>query len=49
MSGGSKKFRTIATKSNDKDLEFVVKLIESREIKTVIDRRYGLVAFSSPL
>jgi len=42
MSFGSKKMLSLAAKSNQKDLEFVVKLAEDGVIKPVIDRRYSL-------
>jgi NADPH:quinone reductase-like Zn-dependent oxidoreductase len=42
MSFGSKKMRYLVAKSNQKDLEFVVKLVEDGKIKPVIDRRYTL-------
>lgn len=42
MSFGSKKIRFLAAKSNQKDLEFIVKLMEDGKIKPVIDRRYSL-------
>jgi NADPH:quinone reductase-like Zn-dependent oxidoreductase len=42
MSFGSKKMRYLVAKSNQKDLEFVVKLVEDGKIKPVIDRRYSL-------
>ena len=42
MSFGSKKMRSLAAKSNQKDLEFIVKLVEDGKIKPVIDRRYPL-------
>ena len=42
MSFGSKKMRFLAAKSNQKDLEFIVKLAEDGKIKPVIDRRYSL-------
>ena len=42
MSFGSKKMRSLAAKSNQKDLEFIVKLVEDGKIKTVIERRYPL-------
>lgn len=42
MSFGSKKMRILAAKSNQKDLEFIVKLVEDSKIKPVIDRRYSL-------
>ncbi len=41
MSFGSKKMRSLAAKSNQKDLEFIVKLVEDGKIKPVIDRRYS--------
>ena len=42
MSFGSKKMRSLAAKSNQKDLEFIVKLVEDGKIKPIIDRRYSL-------
>ncbi|MBU0711388.1 NAD(P)-dependent alcohol dehydrogenase [bacterium] len=42
MSFGSKKMRSLAAKSNQKDLEFIVKLVEDGKIKPVIERRYPL-------
>jgi NADPH:quinone reductase-like Zn-dependent oxidoreductase len=42
MSFGSKKMRFLAAKSNQKDLEFIVKLVEDGKINPVIDRRYSL-------
>jgi len=42
MSLGSKKMRFLAAKSNQKDLEFIVKLVVDRKIKPIIDRRYSL-------
>ncbi len=42
ISFGSKKMRSLAAKSNQKDLEFIVKLVEDGKIKPVIDRRYPL-------
>jgi len=42
ISFGSKKMRYLAAKSNQKDLEFIVKLVENGNIKPVIDRRYSL-------
>ena len=42
MSFGSKKMHSLAAKSNQKDLEFLVKLAEDGKIKPVIDRRYSL-------
>jgi NADPH:quinone reductase-like Zn-dependent oxidoreductase len=34
--------RFLAAKSNQKDLEFIVKLMEDGKIRPVIDRRYSL-------
>jgi NADPH:quinone reductase-like Zn-dependent oxidoreductase len=42
LSLGSKKMRSLAAKSNQKDLELIVKLAENGKIKPVIDRRYRL-------
>ncbi len=42
LSFGSKKMRFLSAKSNPKDLEFVVKLLENGKIKSVIERRYSL-------
>jgi NADPH:quinone reductase-like Zn-dependent oxidoreductase len=42
MSFGSKKMSTLAAKSNQHDLEFIVKLCEDGNIRPVIDRRYPL-------
>lgn len=42
MSFGSKKMRFLAAKSNQKDLEFIVNLVENGKLKPVIDRRYSL-------
>ena len=42
MSFGSRKMRFLSAKSNQKDLEFIVKLVENGKIKPVIDRRYSL-------
>jgi 2-desacetyl-2-hydroxyethyl bacteriochlorophyllide A dehydrogenase len=42
MSVGSKKMRFLAAKSNQKDLEFIAKLVEDGKIKPVIDRCYPL-------
>ena len=42
MSFGSKKMYSLAAKSNQKDLEFIVKLVEDGEIKPIIDKRYSL-------
>ena len=42
MSLGDKKMRTLAAKSSQKDLEFIVKLVEESRIRPVIDRRYSL-------
>ena len=42
MSFGSKKMLSLATKANQKDLEFIVKMAEDGKIKPVIDRRYPL-------
>lgn len=42
MSIGSKKMRSLSAKSNTKDLEFIIKLVEEGKLKSVIDRRYSL-------
>ena len=42
MSFGSKKMLSLATKANQKNLEFIVKMAEDGKIKPVIDRRYPL-------
>jgi NADPH:quinone reductase-like Zn-dependent oxidoreductase len=42
MSFGSKKMRSLAAKSNQKDLEYIIKLVEDNKIKPVIERRYSL-------
>ena len=42
MSFGSKKIRFLAAKSNQKDLEFITKLVVDGKIKPVIDKRYPL-------
>jgi NADPH:quinone reductase-like Zn-dependent oxidoreductase len=42
LSLGSKKMRSLAAKPNTRDLEFMIKLVESGEIKSVIDRYYPL-------
>jgi NADPH:quinone reductase-like Zn-dependent oxidoreductase len=42
MSLGDKKMRFLAAKSNRKDLELIVKLVEEARIRPVIDRRYSL-------
>ncbi len=42
MSFGSRKMRFLSAKSNQKDLEFIVKLVENGKIKPLIDRRYSL-------
>lgn len=42
MSFGSKKMLTLTAKSNQKDLELIVKLAADGKIKPVIDRRYPL-------
>lgn len=42
MSSGSRKMRSLAAKPNQKDLEFIVKLVENGNVKPVIDRRYPL-------
>lgn len=41
MSVGSKKMRSLTAKSNQKDLEFIVKLVADGKIMPVIDRRYS--------
>jgi 2-desacetyl-2-hydroxyethyl bacteriochlorophyllide A dehydrogenase len=42
MSVGSKKMRFLGAKSNQKDLEIIVKLAQDGKVKPVIDRRYTL-------
>jgi NADPH:quinone reductase-like Zn-dependent oxidoreductase len=42
LSFGSKKMRTASAKVNQKDLEFLAKLLEDGKIKAVIDRQYSL-------
>ena len=42
MSFGSKKMLSLAAKSNQKDMELIVKLAADGTIKPVIDRRYSL-------
>lgn len=42
MSLGSKKMRFLFAKSNQSDLEFIVKLVEEGKIKTVIEKHYQL-------
>ncbi|MCK9423504.1 MAG: NAD(P)-dependent alcohol dehydrogenase [Bacteroidales bacterium] len=42
MSFGSKKMCFLTAKSNQKDLEFIAKLVEDGKIRPVIDRRYSL-------
>jgi len=42
MSFGSKKMRSLSAKANQRDLEFLAKLLEDGRIKPVIDRRYSL-------
>lgn len=42
MSFGTKKMHSLAAKSNQKDLEFIVKLAEEGHIKPVIDKCYTL-------
>ena len=43
MSFGSKKMTFLTARSNQKDLEFIVKLVEDGKIKPVIDKYYKLV------
>jgi 2-desacetyl-2-hydroxyethyl bacteriochlorophyllide A dehydrogenase len=43
LSLGSKKMRSLAAKPNTQDLELMIKLVESGQIKPVIDRYYPLV------
>ena len=38
----TRKMRFLAAKSNQKDLEFIAKLVEIGKIRPVIDRRYSL-------
>jgi NADPH:quinone reductase-like Zn-dependent oxidoreductase len=42
MSFGSKKMYSLSAKSNQKDLKFILKLVEDGKIKPVIDKRYTL-------
>jgi NADPH:quinone reductase-like Zn-dependent oxidoreductase len=42
LSFGDKKMRFLAAKSNQKDLEFIAKLVEDGRVRPVIDRRYSL-------
>lgn len=42
LSLGSKKMYSIFAKSNQKDLEFVVKLVEGSNIKSIIEQRFPL-------
>ena len=42
MSLGSKKMYSLFAKSNQKDLEFIVKLVEDSKIKPIIEQRYPL-------
>jgi NADPH:quinone reductase-like Zn-dependent oxidoreductase len=42
LSFGTKKMRFLSAKSDPKDLEFVVNLLENEKIKPVIERRYSL-------
>jgi len=42
LSFGSKKMRFLAAKLNQKDLEFIAKLVEDGKIRPVIDRHYSL-------
>ncbi len=42
MSFGSRKMYSLAAKSNQKDLEFIAKLVEDGRIRPVIDRLYPL-------
>jgi NADPH:quinone reductase-like Zn-dependent oxidoreductase len=42
MSVDSKKMRFLAAKSNQGDLEFIVKLVEEGKIHPVIERSYSL-------
>jgi len=42
MSYGSKKMCFLAAKSNQKDLEFIVKLVQESKIKPIIEIQYSL-------
>jgi len=42
LSFGSKKMKSLSTKANKKDLEFLSKLLENGRIKPIIDRQYSL-------
>jgi NADPH:quinone reductase-like Zn-dependent oxidoreductase len=42
LSLGSKKMYSLFAKSNQKDLEFVVKLVEDGKVKSIIEQRYPL-------
>jgi NADPH:quinone reductase-like Zn-dependent oxidoreductase len=42
MSFGSRKMRFLSAKTNQKDLEFIVELVENGNIKPVIEKRYPL-------
>ena len=42
LSFGSKKMKSLATKTNKTDLELLAKLLEAGIIKAIIDRRYSL-------
>jgi NADPH:quinone reductase-like Zn-dependent oxidoreductase len=42
MSLGSRKMRILAAKPGQKDLEFVIRLVEEGKVKPVIDRVYPL-------
>ncbi len=41
MSSGSKKMRTLAAKSSQEDLEYVLKLVEEGKVKALIEKEYA--------